>query len=494
MELTDNGYFDEVVDGSAKGWAVNPANQDDPVTIDVVIDGEFVGETIADLFREDLLQQKIRDGYAGFSFRIPIRYFDGKPHTIDLVQRELKRALPDSPREFTWSVQDLPILKEKTAWAERELVVRHSPRANEMWPRVLRMKRLAIMSTSHGAPRFLSYHRELVHALSAFGFVVHIIHSGGEPSAALSSIESDNVFLTLKRNIGYDFNAWAVGIYTNCALLPHLDELLLLNDSIVGPITDLAPLLERIRAANTDVVGLTDSFERCYHLQSYFLWFGRAICQSPALQLFIAQYSLCSDKEIVIREGDVSLTRYLINAGFTMKALFPYEAVAGAWLAAVPELLAGVAALPVPEQPGTNGGYKESLRARVDAIVAQVIEGIPVDPTHFFWDTLITRMGFPFLKHDMLFVNPSGVPSYYRVSDVLQRAPERIRDNIAELRRVYGGSKTPFLMARPERAVTPEAANAAGALHGAMPQHDVPERPYEISPRRLAIERVVAAR
>ena len=29
---------------------------------------------------------------------------------------------------------------------------------------------------------------------------------------------------------------------------------------------------------------------------------------------------------------------------------------------------------------GTNGGYKESLRARVDAIVAQVIEGIPVDP------------------------------------------------------------------------------------------------------------------
>jgi lipopolysaccharide biosynthesis protein len=53
-----------------------------------------------------------------------------------------------------------------------------------------------------------------------------------------------------------------------------------LNDSVFGPTNDAAfsELLKRIRNSGADFIGLTESFERCWHLQSYFL-----AVKSPAL-------------------------------------------------------------------------------------------------------------------------------------------------------------------------------------------------------------------
>jgi hypothetical protein len=43
-------------------------------------------------------------------------------------------------------------------------------------------------------------------------------------------------------------------------------------------------------------------------------------------------------------------------------------------------------------------------------IYGAVSSGVPLNPTHFFWDHLIGRMDCPFIKRELLLKNPGRVP------------------------------------------------------------------------------------
>ena len=53
--------------------------------------------------------------------------------------------------------------------------------------------------------------------------------------------------------------------------LAGADELMLANDSVLGPIHPLAPVIERMRAGGDGLFGLTESLQGGAHLQSYML-------------------------------------------------------------------------------------------------------------------------------------------------------------------------------------------------------------------------------
>lgn len=129
--------------------------------------------------------------------------------------------------------------------------------------------------------------------------------------------------LFVRQNNGYDFAAWAHILrlhpeFTTASIL------YLLNDSVFGPTNDTAlkELLNRVRDSRADVVGLTESFERGWHLQSYFLALKTPALASDAFWTFVESIVCYFDKTKVIFEYELRFATFMRIAGFRCEALF----------------------------------------------------------------------------------------------------------------------------------------------------------------------------
>jgi hypothetical protein len=438
-----SGRLDRAEDGVFEGWAINPHNEADRERLEVVIDGAVVGVALAGLYREDLDKANIRGGYAKFLYQVPRRYFDGKAHTIDMRHIGTGRSIDNMPTSFTLGVDDTARLAERRNWALQTLVVQDGTDDDSFTAALRARRRVALVSTFHSTNSFMAYQRALFQSLVDAGFVVVVIHASARHAERLETDVGPNCYAILKHNVGYDFGSWAVGTFALGARLDQVDEILLLNDSVIElQAGGLASLISRARSMGADAVGMTESYERQYHLQSYCIWLGLRVCRSSLLRMFLADCSFSSDKETVIREGELSFTARLEAEGFSVACLNPYELVAQRWLSNFDHVVAEINALPgIPRESGTET-YKSGLFAQLDRIASLVLKGTPVNPGHFFWDTLIEACGFSLLKRELVILNPCNVPTHFRLGPLLSGMPDA-RRAILDLRRWYGGELVP---------------------------------------------------
>lgn len=104
-------------------------------------------------------------------------------------------------------------------------------------------------------------------ALHAHGFdTVFVTNSGKLTQPARALLEPLCAAILVRRNIGYDFGAMRDGLDYIDAKPEGTDMLLVLNDSVYGPLCDMAPLLEAIDFTRADVWGATESYQNRYHL------------------------------------------------------------------------------------------------------------------------------------------------------------------------------------------------------------------------------------
>ena len=169
----------------------------------------------------------------------------------------------------------------------------------------------------------------------------------------------------LRRNIGYDFGAYKDAL---AALgdLSRFDQVLLANDSVYGPLFDLNAILARCDDSAT-VWGMTDSMERRYHLQCYFLLFRRGALVHPCMTAFWRSVRPIQSRPWIIRRYEIGLTQTLLRAGVRCAALFPYHSVAAT-------------------RPGER-----------------------LNMMHHYWQQSI-RLGCPFIKRELLATNPWSLP------------------------------------------------------------------------------------
>jgi glycosyltransferase involved in cell wall biosynthesis/tetratricopeptide (TPR) repeat protein len=134
--------------------------------------------------------------------------------------------------------------------------------------------------------------------------------------------EIDGVFV--RQNEGYDFGAWAHVLRLHPELF-DAEILYLLNDSVIGPTNDIAfrNILTRLRNSPADVVGLTENFDRAWHVQSYFLALKHRALSSAGLRKFINGIVSCRDIEDVINEFEVRFASIVKAAGLNCEAMFP---------------------------------------------------------------------------------------------------------------------------------------------------------------------------
>ena len=218
-----------------------------------------------------------------------------------------------------------------------------------------------------------------------------------------------------RRNEGWDFASWFSVLMRWPEITARADRLLLTNDSNYGPLRPLAGIMTEGRALGANVWGITDSWAIAYHLQSYFLEFDSATLRSGVIQDFIADFPFAVVKDDVVRGGEIALTNYLSNRGFSLKPLIPYERITDRLLANFEQTVDSILELP-ENQLQLNLGRSQDIYelAFLLDVVDSIRMSVPLDPTLHLWDTLL-QLGGPFIKRKLVLSREGGFPGVERL-------------------------------------------------------------------------------
>lgn len=181
--------------------------------------------------------------------------------------------------------------------------------------------RVAVVAHHHPGGLVTFATRRLLEELTAAGCRCVLVSTCALAPAALRAVPPSAVVL-VRPNEGYDFGSWAVALNR----LPRArqeSEIVLTNDSMVGPFAPLAPLLARAAHSGTEVWAVTSSLQVTPHLQSYFLSFAPGVLGHPALRRFFSRVTHLDNKVAIVRRHELGLTRAVQGAGLTSAAGFP---------------------------------------------------------------------------------------------------------------------------------------------------------------------------
>jgi ADP-heptose:LPS heptosyltransferase len=229
---------------------------------------------------------------------------DPLDHFLKLGRKEGRKPNPGAAKRGSWALvtdAEIRYLKKPSFRNEVALFVTHSP---------------------HGRLKPHVYH--YVDGLRRQGIAVVLIVAADAPFiAADNNLLEKTEGLLIRRNEGYDFAAWAHILL----LHPELFDakiLYLLNDSLIGPTNDetFGYLLRRLRNSHADLIGLTENYERGWHIQSYFLALKSRCLKSSIFQKFINSIVSYQDKEDVINDYEIRLAPLLTTAGFSCEPMF----------------------------------------------------------------------------------------------------------------------------------------------------------------------------
>jgi lipopolysaccharide biosynthesis protein len=270
--------------------------------------------------------------------------------------------------------------------------------------------------------RYVQYH---LHCLRDAGYtVVFVSNSPTLDDASISILKPLVGRIIWRHNSGYDFGGYKDAI-ESIGDLSQLHSLIIANDSTYGPFSRLSDLLERADAGGADAYAITDSWELRYHLQSYFMLFHAEVLQNNAFIEFWKNLAYVNNKQYVVRVYEVGLTKLLLNSRLRCKALFPYDDVARVvvkQLNVVDIASEAFKRLPKGEQ------------AMYFVLQDSLSSGAPMNGSHFFWDKLLLDMRCPYIKRELLAVNPMRIPGliYWRehLASVSDYDPEMIREHL----------------------------------------------------------------
>jgi len=89
------GYVDACRVGFIGGWAWDPNQPDEPVAVDIIVDGQSLAQVIAREYRQDLKAAGIGNGWHGYSYALP-SLVDPCTHEISVVIAGTTVPLPYS--------------------------------------------------------------------------------------------------------------------------------------------------------------------------------------------------------------------------------------------------------------------------------------------------------------------------------------------------------------------------------------------------------------
>lgn len=151
--------------------------------------------------------------------------------------------------------------------------------------------------------------------------IVFISSSPTLDAASEDQLKRLGISPRLVDNRGYDFAMWQSALHT--VDLEAIDELILTNSSVFGPVGSLSLPFEEMRQHDLDFWGMTDNFEMGLHLQSYFLVFRPRAFKSEAFAQFFRSVLPYRNKRQVILSYELGLSVFLTEHGLRGGAFQP---------------------------------------------------------------------------------------------------------------------------------------------------------------------------
>lgn len=187
-------------------------------------------------------------------------------------------------------------------------------------PNAISTERIALIAQYSAAPDQPRSLSEYVAALAHAGFTPIIISTcpSEEPLEFPHGLHPSAVVLR-RPNIGYDFGSWASAL----AFLPQVktaNTVLLTNDSLLGPFSDIQQILEWACEPGPDIRSLTSSHQYVLHHQSYFLAFRGGILADPAWEEFFSRIRVEPDKERIVLRYEIELSRAAFSEGYSVES------------------------------------------------------------------------------------------------------------------------------------------------------------------------------
>lgn len=191
--------------------------------------------------------------------------------------------------------------------------------------------------------------------------------------------------IILRQNRGRDFGTYKCGIEA-IDDIEQYEKVILANDSVYGPIFDLTEILHYGDKNHLDMWGASDSMNYFYHIQSYFVVFGKRLIKNPAFLQFWNAILYLGSRRNIINHYEMGLSRFFVKQGFKLGALCSYASIQHD-LRAQPKL-----------QNQLDQKTQRLLKMRS-----------LLNPTHYFWNVIITDYRFPFIKRELLLHNPENL-------------------------------------------------------------------------------------
>ena len=212
----------------------------------------------------------------------------------------------------------------------RVLDVAAPPRyeAGEELPPGFVADRVAVMAHFREDARITRSVQTLAERLVGHGYHVLVVSSSPSPEPLVWPDPGVPAGVTVYRrpNVGYDFGSWAAAL----ALHPDLaraGEVLLLNDSLVGPFAPITGIIEAFENAAVDIWGLLDSTHVAHHLQSYWVGYRGGVLAEPPLRTWWRDIRVEPTKQAIINRYEVGAMRYWRRNGYAVGVGFPYDLV-----------------------------------------------------------------------------------------------------------------------------------------------------------------------
>lgn len=229
-------------------------------------------------------------------------------------------------------------------------------------------RRVCLFAQYHPRQRLRAPLLRYLEALQDCGYRTYVASSGEAPppEADQAALEATGATLFHRQNAGLDFGAWQHLIREGCA--DGADRVLLANDSVFGPFHPLDAVIGRMEARGNDVWGLIESRQRSWHLQSWFLQFTGDAFRHELIRKLFAQPFERMDKDAVIERGELALGDAIRTAEMRCDAL-------------------------IKHRDGTRSARHHTLNMM-----------------HLDWAHNLVSLGMPFLKIELLRLNPMRLP------------------------------------------------------------------------------------
>jgi hypothetical protein len=229
------------------------------------------------------------------------------------------------------------------------------------------------------------------------GFACVFITNANPPAEDWNAIAENTVLRIRRANVGRDFGAWRDAAAVALQRFGTPQELLLTNDSVLGPFLPLSPLVDAWRAGGDGFFGLTESLGGGAHLQSYAL-LGRGEKAVGEMLGHLAGLKDTRSKWQLVQRGEIGLTQRMLRAGVPCWALFGQESLA--------------AFADAPTRARIAPRYSS----------AEAFARVPFNPCHHLWRELVKGMGYPYLKTELIRRNPGKLPSVENWREVVPPA------------------------------------------------------------------------